>query len=99
MKENKREEFSTAEKLLSKRVVNKEIVRSTMAKIRKTSKSFTILNLSSNLFVISFEVLEDKERVLKGRPWLFDNFLFNLKPLDGFTPPSLMDFTTTVFWI
>lgn len=37
--------------------------------------------------------------MLNGRPWLFDTYLFNLKPFDGCTSPSQMNFHQENFWI
>lgn len=93
-----KEGTSLLEKLLTEHVVNKVVVWSTMAKIWKTSKPFSMLDISNNLFVISFDVKEDKEKVLKGRSWLFDNFSFNLWSFDEF-PPSQMVFNKAAFWI
>lgn len=68
-----------------------------MMKIWETLKPFTIMEIAADLYVINFELQADKEKVLQGRPWLFDAFLFNLKPYDGFTLPSQMEFSTTTF--
>lgn len=60
---------------------------------------FHFKTVAPNLFVISFACLEDKNRVMNGRPWLFDSYLFNLKPFNGHIQPSRMDFTTESFWV
>lgn len=39
-------------------------------------------------FIISFDGLEDKDKVFSRRPWLFDNQLIVLKPFDGSTQLS-----------
>ncbi|XP_035539649.1 uncharacterized protein LOC118344020 [Juglans regia] len=51
------------------------------------------------MFVISFENQKDRERVLEGKPWLFDNQLFVLKLFDGLTPPRKMNFDFEEFWV
>lgn len=53
-KEVKKEELSIVEKLLVERIVNKEVLRSTMAKVWKTTKSFTVVEIKPNLFIFSF---------------------------------------------
>jgi hypothetical protein len=50
-----------------------------------------------NLFLIEFEYVWDKFRVMEGRPWLFDGNLFSLLEFDGFTPPSQLDFEKAAF--
>ncbi|XP_042939405.1 uncharacterized protein LOC122274431 [Carya illinoinensis] len=86
-------------KMLSNRKVSKEIVRSTLAKIWKLQRSFNFFEICSNLFVISFECLDDKKKILDGRPWLFDNHLLALRPFDGLTPPQKMEFDFELFWV
>lgn len=43
--------------------------------------------------------MEDKNRVLTGKPWLFDTYLFSLKLFDGCTPAVQMVFDSEAFWI
>lgn len=38
-------------------------------------------------------------KILNGRPWLFDNYLFSFIRYNGLTPPHLMDFKKVAFWI
>lgn len=66
--EAKREEFSLEGKLLVERTINKEVIRSTISKVWKTTKPITLYDINPNLFIFSFENIEDKLRVLKGRP-------------------------------
>lgn len=63
-KEIKRGENSIVEKLLVERKVNREIIRSTMSKAWKTTKIFNVVEIKPNLFIISFENKDDKEKVI-----------------------------------
>lgn len=96
---NKRGECSIIGKIQAERIINKEVLRSTLVKIWKTSKIFTVINIRPNLFLIKFESHSNKKRVLQNRPWLFSSFLFVLKQLNGCIPPSKMNFNTKVFWV
>lgn len=79
-------------KLCSDHVVGKEIMRSTMAKLWRIRKAFVFHNISPNPSAISFKEHMDLDRVLVGKPWLFDNNLFIPKPFEGLTPANLMNF-------
>lgn len=70
-----------------------------MSKIWKTSKTFTFHEICLNTFLIKFAWMEDKFRVLNGRPWLFDSSIFSLKLFDGCIPSSCMNFTKEAFWV
>ena len=55
--------------------------------------------LAENLFLINFTELSDKERVLVGRPWVFESSLFIVEDFDGLTPPSQFTFDKAAFWV
>lgn len=57
--ETKKGEQSLVGKLCSDRIISKEVVLLTMAKIWKTGQPFYFQDISPNLFVISFETQED----------------------------------------
>lgn len=68
--------------------INKDVLRTTMAKAWKTLKPFEAKELSSNTFIFSFDCPVDMQRIMHRRPWLFDSHLLFLKPFDGLTPLS-----------
>ncbi|KAL2898863.1 Urease accessory protein UreG [Bienertia sinuspersici] len=39
--------------------------------------------VETNLFVLQFSSKTDKEKVMHGRPWFFDNQLLVLKEING----------------
>lgn len=51
-------------KLHSEHILNKKILWSTLHKVWKTSKPFTIQEIRTNTFYYSFEIDMDKQRVL-----------------------------------
>lgn len=55
--------------------------------------------VSDHYWIFEFSNANDKAFVLSGRPWLFDQHLLVLHEFNGFTPPSQMDFTHSLFWV
>ncbi|XP_040994394.1 uncharacterized protein LOC121240945 [Juglans microcarpa x Juglans regia] len=86
-------------KIISNRVISKEVVRRTMEKIWRVGKLLEFHEFRANSFIITFANPGDKNRVLGGKPWQFDNCLFVLKPFDGFTQPHKMRFDNEEFWV
>lgn len=82
-----------------KRFVSKEVFKNIMVKMWRTSKPFSIIDICPNIFVVKFKNQKDKHKVVMGRPWLFDNFLFSLKQFDGKVPPVKMDFSKEILWV
>lgn len=83
--------------LCLERPIRKEIVSSTMEKTWKVGKPFFFREIYPNMLVITFANQADKQRVLEGKPWLFDNNLFVLQPFDGFTQPHPMSYDFETF--
>lgn len=94
VEEAKRGKLRVVGKLTVERTVSKEVIKSTMAKAWKTSKPFTLVDIKPKLFVISFETTANRQKIINGRPWLFDSHLLALKPFDESTPPLKMNFNT-----
>lgn len=68
-------------------------------KSMESIKTLSVQDISSHMFVISFENQIDMQKVIRGCPYLFDYFLLSLKMFDGCTPPSRMDFAKETFWV
>lgn len=51
------------------------------------------------MFVLTFATHVDKDRILDGRLWLFDNALYALRSYDGIMQPSKIPFVSEVFWM
>lgn len=86
-------------KLISERVVGKESIRSTLCRGWKPTGSLSFKVEGENTFVIEFEHVWDKIRVMEGRPWIFERQLFTVAEYDGITPPHKMNFESEAFWV
>ncbi|KAF5445787.1 hypothetical protein F2P56_034811 [Juglans regia] len=86
-------------KIIVDRTIGKEVVRRTMEKIWSVGKPLVFHEFRANCFIIMFINSADRNRVLRGKPWLFDNHLFVLKLFDGFTQPNKINFEEEEFWI
>ncbi|XP_050222203.1 uncharacterized protein LOC126672298 [Mercurialis annua] len=85
-------------KLVTK-VINVEAMRRTFNSIWKLNKGFGIKQWPNNVFVFQFYNMRDKERVIKGSPWTFDNSLLVLKDVDMEESPDNIVFDKVPFWI
>ncbi|XP_042962419.1 uncharacterized protein LOC122296681 [Carya illinoinensis] len=94
-----KEDWSLVCKACSMRTISKVVLESTMAKVWRISKAAIFTEVSTNIFVVTFETQADKLRVSEGRPWLFDSHLIALKMFDGLTPPQGMVFDHASFWV
>ncbi|XP_042939395.1 uncharacterized protein LOC122274420 [Carya illinoinensis] len=94
-----KEQRSLLGKICSSRIISREVLEATLAKIWRLSKAVKLTEVCSNVFVLSFETIADKERVWSGRPWLFDNQLLVLKDFEGFTPINRVKFDSGSFWM
>ncbi|XP_042944656.1 uncharacterized protein LOC122278541 [Carya illinoinensis] len=92
-------ERSLIGKVCSERYVGKKVIGNTMARIWRISKRAVFQEVERNTFVVTFATHADKERVLEGKPWLFDNVLFILVPYDGVMQPGRIAFDYETFWI
>jgi hypothetical protein len=86
-------------KLIANRMICRETLRTTMIRLWKSKKNVSFKILGENLFLINFECPGDKERALKGRPWVFEGSLFLIEDFDGLTPPSNFTFDRKTFWV
>jgi hypothetical protein len=86
-------------KLVSEKLVSKEIIKSKLARWWRPTEMISFKVLGDNLFLIEFENLEDKSQVLEGRPWVFEGSLFVVEDFDGVTPPVEIDFDKVALWV
>jgi hypothetical protein len=86
-------------KLIADKIIGKESIRLALNRAWKPEGFICFRVLGGNLFLLDFEILEDRSHVLAGRPWMFEGQLFEVEELDGCTPPSKMSFDTAAFWI
>jgi hypothetical protein len=86
-------------RIVAEKSINKDAFRSLMTTLWKVKGGASFKELQENLWLIEFSDGRDKQRVLAGRPWLFDKHLVVLKVFDEMTPPTQMSFTQAAFWI
>lgn len=86
-------------KLHSERTIRREVLFYTMRKVWRTTKPFTIQDIGTDSYVFSLEENSDMQRILRGKPWLFDTSLLSLQHFDGCTPPAKMSFSKEEFWV
>ncbi|KAJ4822960.1 hypothetical protein Tsubulata_000319 [Turnera subulata] len=70
-----------------------------MANVWYIKGDFRIIPKPNNVFLIGFELEEDKKKVLKGSPWLVSNMHFCLK---GWFPDMILSqvsFRQVMFWV
>jgi hypothetical protein len=86
-------------KLLSERIISKEVLKVPMVRAWKPTGSVSFKTLGPNLFLIDLENWWDKDHILDGRPWTFDGDLLSLLEFDGLTPIEDMEFGNAAFWV
>lgn len=84
-------------KLCMDRYLGRDVLRTTMSKVWRTSKPGILKEVGKNLFTITFVTEMDKQREMGGRPWLFNNHLLVLKDLNGSSQPEAHSFASKCF--
>jgi hypothetical protein len=74
-------------KLLVDPIVGKYIIKATLIRGWKPTGTISLKVVEANLFLVEFEHVRDKLRVIIGRPWVFKGSLFSAKDFVGITPP------------
>lgn len=85
--------------LLTRKGFHKEAFKSTMENIWKHSPLKKIYEVGDNLFLFQFLSADDREMVLKGGPWNFDEKLVLLKALELEDKPGKGLLTKAIFGI
>lgn len=69
--------------IINYKTVNKEAFRSTLAKFWSSDGWLTFREVGENRFLVEFQNLSDKEKVMHERPWSFDRHIVNLQDFEG----------------
>lgn len=85
--------------ILSDKNANREAFKSTMAKVWNLAGWLTFKDLDPNKFLLEFQMLLDKKKVLQGRSWSFDRHIIYLKEFEGELSPSKVSFTSEPFGV
>ncbi|MBA0769714.1 hypothetical protein Gotri_018416, partial [Gossypium trilobum] len=83
----------------TEKMYNPDSFRAHMKGIWKTRKKFEIQVARQNLFLIIFELEEDLESILEGRPWLFRKSLILFDRLSQAMERDQIKLTSSPFWI
>lgn len=94
-----KEDCSLVGKVWVERSIGKLVIETTMAKVWRISRKAQFQKVGTNIFVTTFANQADKQCILHGRPWLFDNQIFVIMQLDGSIPPQKMDFSRERLWV
>ncbi|MBA0632298.1 hypothetical protein Godav_001066 [Gossypium davidsonii] len=81
------------------KLYNLESFRAQMKSIWKKKKKFEIQTAGHNLFLIVFELEEDLELVMEGRPWLFRKILILFNRLIQSVERSQIWLNSSPFWL
>jgi hypothetical protein len=81
------------------RKVNKEAFKTVLSRIWRIVGTVTFTEVQDNIWLFEFTDIDDKRRVLEGRPWSFDRQILILNDFDGNVPPAQVQFTHSPFWI
>ncbi|KAL2902768.1 hypothetical protein RDABS01_027850 [Bienertia sinuspersici] len=91
--------LSLVGKIQTVRPYNFNAFRNTMNQIWSLTKKAVFREIENNMFVIQFFHWRDKEKVMNGRPWSFDQHLILLQDLDSSMQPSDIKLSTSPFWV
>lgn len=85
--------------IVADKSINKEAFRSLMTTLWKAKGEVSFKEIQDNLWLFEFTKMADKQKVMAGRPWLFDRHLVAIEDFDGTTIPTQMSFNQAAFWI
>ncbi|XP_042980022.1 uncharacterized protein LOC122310208 [Carya illinoinensis] len=84
---------------MSKRTVNSEAFRTTMPQVWRMEGWVKFIEIGNQSFLIEFQKLEDREKVLGGRPWFFNRSLLTLQEVDDTVSINRVQFRYKSFWV
>ncbi|KAL5765918.1 hypothetical protein ACOSP7_016535 [Xanthoceras sorbifolium] len=90
--------LSLVGKSLAGRQINRDAFRILIPKIWWLASDVNVELVIDNIFAFHFQNALDKNRVLAGGPWNFNNYLFILEELRGWGDISKMSFSKADFW-
>ncbi|XP_021766647.1 uncharacterized protein LOC110731120 [Chenopodium quinoa] len=91
--------FSIVAKLLTVRSYNFEALQRTLKQIWALKRDVIFRKIENNLFIIQFFHWRDKEKVLDGAPWNFDNQLLLMGEIHGDEQPDSIELKFFPFWV
>ncbi|XP_040996053.1 uncharacterized protein LOC121242227 [Juglans microcarpa x Juglans regia] len=85
--------------IFNDRTANMEAFKSTMSKAWNTKGWITFKEFGTNKFLLDFQCLLYKNKVMNRRLWSFDRYLVCMKEFEGGLSPLEVQFTHEPFWI
>ncbi|MBA0696867.1 hypothetical protein Goari_003388 [Gossypium aridum] len=82
-----------------KKLYKLESFRAHMKSIWKTRKKFEIQMVGQNLFLMGFELADDLELILEGRPWFFRNSVILFDRLCQAVDRDQIRLTSSPYWM
>lgn len=86
-------------KLLTSKAFNIKAFKRTMIQSWGVQQKVVIKAIELNLFVFQFFHWRDKDKVLAGRPWCFDQQLLLLNEVTGNEQPADVSLSFSPFWV
>ncbi|PON32377.1 hypothetical protein PanWU01x14_361880 [Parasponia andersonii] len=87
-------------KVFGNKIVNLEGPNDVAERVWRTSRRIKVEAMGiSNIFMFHFGCKDDRQRVLFGGPWNFNNQIISLLKPTGIGMISAMDFSEVLFWI
>ncbi|XVE95495.1 hypothetical protein REPUB_Repub02eG0102600 [Reevesia pubescens] len=86
-------------KLLSRKMVNVEAMRTVLSQVWKVMHGLTIKDLGDRIFMIQFGCEKEKDRIYMSQPWSFNKALLILQEIDSMSRVSEMVLDHCPFWI
>ncbi|XP_042962496.1 uncharacterized protein LOC122296768 [Carya illinoinensis] len=98
-KEDRMSEHCIVGRAMVERPVNSEAFRTTMSQVWRLDGWIRFIEIGDQSFIIEFQKLEDKDKVLGGRPWFFDRCLLSLQEVDDTVSINKTQFRYEPFWV
>lgn len=86
-------------RLLTEKSINVRAMKSKIADVWRPAMGLTIKELGQGLFLFQFYRKEDKQWVLKGGPWSFDNAMLALEEVKAGQNPVSVNPCFLSIWI
>ena len=86
-------------KLLTKRILNLEVMRSVLHKVWKLEGGLEIKEVDDKVHVFQFQDETEKDRVLVRQPWSFNKSLIVFKEFDGLSLLDSINMEWCPFWV
>ncbi|KAF5442788.1 hypothetical protein F2P56_035410 [Juglans regia] len=85
--------------IITNKPINKEAFKNTMTKVWRNEGWIQYSEVGTNKFLIEFNKDEDRQHVMKGRPWSFDRWLLCLQAFEGHMSINEVHFNREEFWL